>query len=248
LFAEILGKDTGLSKGMGGSMHLWDQARGFYGSVPIVSGTVSLAVGAGLAAKFQKSEDVAVAYLGDGAVEEGVVHESLNLARIMNIPVIFIVENNLFASHMHISLRQPKYATARFAHANDIDYSIIDGNDVIAVENAAALHINRARAGFGPGFIEAITFRWYGHVDWREDIDVGVNRSEENITLWRARDPIKRLSSALYEAKLFKEEEENELVEILQIEIDSAWDRALDDPYPCADELLNRVYSNEEIR
>ena len=91
LFAEVLGKETGHSKGMGGSMHLWDQPNGFYGSVPIVSGTVSLAVGAGLAAKLQNSEDISVAYLGDGAIEEGVVHESLNLARIQNIPMIFVV-------------------------------------------------------------------------------------------------------------------------------------------------------------
>ena len=108
LFAEILGKDTGLSRGMGGSMHLWDQPNGFYGSVPIVSGTVPLAVGAALAAKLQAGGDVGVAYLGDGAVEEGVVHESLNLARMLKAPAIFVVENNIFASHMHISLRQPK--------------------------------------------------------------------------------------------------------------------------------------------
>jgi len=90
LFAEVLGKDTGLSRGMGGSMHLWDQPNGFYGSVPIVSGTVSLAVGAALAAKMQGGGDVGVAYLGDGAVEEGVVHESLNLARMLKAPAIFV--------------------------------------------------------------------------------------------------------------------------------------------------------------
>ena len=95
LFAEVLGRESGYSKGMGGSMHLWNQGVGFFGSVPIVAGTVALAVGAGLAAKLQKKADVAVAYLGDGAIEEGVVHESLNLARIQDIPVIFVLENNL---------------------------------------------------------------------------------------------------------------------------------------------------------
>ena len=121
LFAEVLGKATGFSKGMGGSMHLFDQSSGFYGSVPIVSGTVPLAVGAGFASKLQDNETVAVCYLGDGAVEEGVVHESLNLASVFSLPVIFVVENNLFASHMHISQRQPANFTARFAEANNIN-------------------------------------------------------------------------------------------------------------------------------
>ena len=125
LFAEVLGKKTGFSKGMGGSMHLFDQASGFYGSVPIVAGTVSLAVGAAMAAKMQGTKDIGLAYIGDGAVEEGVVHESLNLARVHNSPVLFVVENNLFASHMHISLR-PSDMTSRFAVANDIPYKLID--------------------------------------------------------------------------------------------------------------------------
>ena len=137
LFAEILGKDTGFSRGMGGSMHLWDKPNGFYGSVPIVSGTVSIAVGAALAAKLQKTSDIAVAYFGDGAIEEGVVHESLNLAKILNLPILFVVENNLFASHMHISLRQPTTSVSRFAEANSIPFSIVDGNDVCSIATVA---------------------------------------------------------------------------------------------------------------
>ena len=168
LFAEVLARQTGHSRGMGGSMHLWDQSVGFYGSVPIVAGTVSLAVGAGMAARLQGTSDVAVAYLGDGAIEEGVVHESMNLARVQRDPVIFVIENNLFASHMHISLRQPSDCTARFAIAHDIPCHVVDGNDVIAVARAAAELVTAARHGAGPGFLEAVTYRWYGHVDWRE--------------------------------------------------------------------------------
>ncbi len=152
LFAEVLGRETGHSKGMGGSMHLWDQSVGFYGSVPIVAGAVSLAVGAGMAARLQNTSNIAVAYFGDGACEEGVVHESLNLASIQKDPVLFVVENNLFASHMHISIRQPKDSTARFAEANKIPYRIVDGNDVIAVAKAANELIAAAREGKGPGF------------------------------------------------------------------------------------------------
>lgn len=243
LFAEVLGKDTGLSRGMGGSMHLWDQANGFYGSVPIVAGTVSLAVGAGLAAKLQKTDDMAVAYLGDGAMEEGVVHESLNLARMLKAPVLFVVENNLFASHMHISLRQPKDATARFAAANDMPFAIVDGNDVVAVREGAAKLIARARAGEGPGYLEAVTYRWYGHVDWREDIDVGVQRSVEAMASWRKRDPISRLVSGLIAAKVCSAEEAAEMESRVAKQVDEAWKQALNDPYPNEATLLERVYA-----
>ena len=244
LFAEVLGRDTGHSKGMGGSMHLWDQPNGFYGSVPIVAGTVPLAVGAGLAAKLQQTGDVAVAYLGDGAIEEGVVHESLNLARIQNIPVIFVVENNLFASHMHITTRQPHYSTARFAIANGMPHRIVDGNDVIAVAAAAGELIDAARTGEGPGFIEAVTFRWYGHVDWREDIDVGLNRSVDELNKWRQRDPIRRLKDSMIKVGVWAECEHEELENILQNEVESTWNRVLQDPYPNSAALLDRVYCN----
>ena len=243
LFAEVLGKETGLSRGMGGSMHLWDQPNGFYGSVPIVSGTVPLAVGAALAAKMQASGDVGVAYLGDGAVEEGVVHESLNLARMLMAPAIFVVENNLFASHMHISLRQPKEATARFAAANDIPYEIVDGNDVVKVRAAAARLISNARAGKGPGFLEAVTYRWYGHVDWREDIDVGVNRSADDVSAWRRRDPIARLVAGLQALGLLDADQLAEIEFKITEEIAEAWKQAQSDPYPSNDALISRVFS-----
>lgn len=243
LFAEVLGKDTGLSRGMGGSMHLWDQPRGFYGSVPIVAGTVPLAVGAGIAAKLQNSDDVAVAYFGDGAVEEGVVHESLNLARVSRAPVLFVVENNLFASHMHISLRQPSDSTARFALANNIPHHVVDGNDVVAVAAAAKALISGARQGEGPGFLEAVTFRWYGHVDWREDIDVGVHRSLEELNDWRRRDPVRRLEEGMIGAGYWSAADTSALTEELNQEIAAAWDQAMADPYPNPEALLDRVYA-----
>ena len=245
LFAEILGKDTGLSKGMGGSMHLWDQPNGFYGSVPIVSGTVPLAVGAALAAKLQGGGDVGVAYLGDGAVEEGVVHESLNLARMLKAPAIFVVENNLFASHMHISLRQPKESTARFAAANDILYEIVDGNDVVKVRAAAARLIAHARGGKGPGFLEAVTYRWYGHVDWREDIDVGVNRSSEDVIAWRKRDPIARLVSGLQAKGLIGAGQLARMEAEIAEEVADAWNMAQKDAYPPQTATISRVFADK---
>lgn len=243
LFAEVLGRDTGHSRGMGGSMHLWDQPRGFYGSVPIVAGTIPLAVGAGLAAQLRGSDSVAVAYFGDGAAEEGVVHESLNLASVMKLPVLFVVENNLFSSHMHISLRQPANAVMRFAEAHAIECELVDGNDVVAVARAAERLIANARSGGGPGFIEAVTQRWYGHVDWREDIDVGVNRSTADLENWRARDPVRRLADALKAAGQWSDSQQVALAGRISSRIEADWARALADPHPEPKALLDRVYS-----
>lgn len=243
LFAETLGRATGFSKGMGGSMHLYDQPNGFYGSVPIMAGTVPLAVGAAMAAKFQGTKDIGVAYIGDGAVEEGVVHESFNLAKIQNAPVLFVIENNLFASHMHISLRQPSDMICRFAIANEIPHQLVDGNDVAAVFKAAKKQISDIRSGKGPRLIELVTYRWYGHVDWRDDVDVGVDRSLDNIENWKARDPISRLSQAMIETKIWSKDEYLTLNKKIDIAIKKAWEAALDDPYPNADSTYKYVYS-----
>ena len=243
LFAEVLGRETGASHGMGGSMHLWDGSVGFFGSVPIVAGTVPLAVGAGLAARMRGTGDVAVAYLGDAAVEEGIVHESLNLASVTNARVLFVVENNLFASHMHISQRQSGAFTARFAKANGMPYDVVDGNDVVAVARSTQALIDKIREDDGPAFLEAITYRWYGHVDWREDIDVGVNRSEEDLRNWRNRDPVRRLEEAMVSADLWTGQEGARLREKIALEAERAWAQAMNDPYPPDSALLDCVYA-----
>jgi pyruvate dehydrogenase E1 component alpha subunit len=243
LFAEVLGRSTGLTKGMGGSMHLWDQPNGFYGSVPIVAGTVPLAVGAGLAAKLEGSKDIGVAYFGDGAAEEGIVHESLNLASQLKIPVLFVCENNLFSSHMHISQRQPLQSVARFADANGIKNRIVDGNNLLDVQTASDELVNFVRSGEGPAFIEAITYRHYGHVDWREDIDVGVNRSSQDLAAWKNRDPIRRLSEALISLNPELESVISNQTKELRFLVDSAWSQAELDPFPTPSTLLGTVYS-----
>ena len=246
LFAEVLGKVTGFSRGMGGSMHLFDQPNGFYGSVPIVAGTVSLAVGAGMAAKLQGTNDVGVVYIGDGAVEEGVVHESFNLAKIQEAPVLFVIENNLFASHMHISLRQPSDMISRFAIANEIPHKLVDGNDVAEVYRIAKEQIADMRAGKGPRFLELVTYRWYGHVDWRDDVDVGVERSLDDIENWKARDPIARLSQSMIDAGVWSKNEERILGKEIDGFIDEAWHKAMNDPYPDGDSTLKYVYATIE--
>lgn len=197
LLAEILGRVDGVSHGMGGSMHLYGASVGFHGSVPLVGATIPIAVGAALAAKMDGGDSVAVAFFGDGACEEGVFHESLNLAVVYNLPVLFVCENNLFASHLDIQFRQPSDRIARYGEAHRVRSRTVDGNDVLAVQSAALDLIGAARAGNGPGLLEAVTYRIRGHVGPNEDIDVGVNRKMEDVTRWKQRCPIRRLSDAL---------------------------------------------------
>lgn len=244
LLAETLGKALGCSHGMGGSMHLQDRRVGFIGSVPIVGATVPMAVGAGLAAKMDGKGDVAVAYFGDGATEEGVVQESLNFAARFNVPVIFVVENNLFSSHLHILERQPDNSVARFAVAHHIEHRVVDGNDVVAVARAAGELVDRARAGGGPGFIEAVTYRWRGHVGPSEDNDVGVERAE-GLQEWKKRDCIERLARSLISAghvhRGFVEEQSS----AARRECEIAWDEAVASPYPDPGVLLDFVYGGD---
>ena len=229
-FLEILGKKNGLCAGIGGSMHLQDMQSRFFGSVPIVAGTVPLALGAAFAAKMDQKSGLAVAYMGDGAVEEGVVHESLNIASVMKLPIIFVVENNLFASHMNITERQPSHFVARYAAANNVPFEIVDGNDVMAVSAAFELMSKQTRESCKPGFIEAITYRWLGHVDWREDVDVGVSRDKANIDAWKVKDPIKRLYNAMEAERLIDPSEYNKIKIEIYDGVNSLWNKCLEQP------------------
>lgn len=245
LFAEVLGRVTGCSKGMGGSMHLYDGDRGFMGSVPIVAATIPLAAGAGLAAKMDGRGDVAVGYFGDGAAEEGALHESLNLASSLKLPVLFVCENNFFASHLHIGLRQPSDSIARFAEAHHIPTEVVDGNDVVAVAEAAARMINRARKGEGPSFLEAVTYRWKGHVGPSDDIDVGVKRNQD-LTKWKGRDPVRRLAKAMEEKGCLSSERFSKLQEEVSTLINAAWMKAEQGDFPDQAALLDLVYFRKD--
>jgi len=225
-------------------MHLYDGARGFMGSVPIVSATIPIAVGAALAARMDGKGDVAVSYFGDGASEEGVFHESLNLAANLNLPIIFVCENNLFASHLHINLRQPSDSVARFARAHRIRTEIVDGNDVIGVADAAQRLVERARKGNAPAFLETVTYRWRGHVGPSEDIDVGVKRNKE-LSRWKGRDPVKRLVTAMEKGEMLSSAGFSKLQEEVNTFINDAWLRAEQAPYPNRSALLELVYFNE---
>ncbi len=244
LFAEVLGRYTGCSHGFGGSMHLYAQDVGFYGSVPIVAGTVSMATGAAIAAKLDGKGDVALAFFGDGACEEGVVHECLNMASSMRLPMIFVIENNLFSSHLDINLRQPSDKIARFAEAARITHCTIDGNDVATILKEAKGIIAKARESNAPAMIEAITYRWCGHVGANEDIDVGLRRSRVEVQAWKKRDPVERLLQSLIESGNYTRAEYEEYVSKTSEYYKKLCTEVASDPYPPVNTLMDFVYAD----
>lgn len=242
LFAEVLGKFSGCSHGMGGSMHIIDNKNGFRGSVPIVGATIPIATGAGLAAKMDKTGDIAISYFGDGACEEGVLHESLNMASVMKLPVLYVCENNLFSSHLHIELRQPSNTTARFADSHRIKNNTVDGNDVVGMYKLLVKEITEMRNSSRPFYLEAFTYRWRGHVGHREDIDVGVKRGDE-LKSWKLRDPIQRLLNSMIAKEIYTQDEFDQLSNSIQIKINNDWLKAESAEYPEKDFLLSTVYA-----
>lgn len=245
LLAEVLGKAAGASNGMGGSMHLYASDIGFHGSVPIVGATIPIAVGAALASKMDQDGSIAVCYFGDGACEEGVFHESLNLAAVQKLPVLFVCENNLFSSHLDIKDRQPGDRVARFADAHCVASSTVDGNDVVAMRNSAQRHIAQLRAGNGPAMIEAVTYRHRGHVGPNEDIDVGVRRSLSELEDWKARDPVRRLHDSLVAREWMDQDQFEALNQDIADRVRAASEKAVAGEYPPTSNLLGMVYAGD---
>jgi acetoin:2,6-dichlorophenolindophenol oxidoreductase subunit alpha len=196
LFAEVLGKTTGCSGGRGGSMHLTAPEQGLPGTVPIVAGTIPLAAGAALAYKLRGEKRVAVAFFGDGALDEGSVHETLNLAALYKLPLIFVCENNLYSSHLHWTERRVADNLDQAGAFHSVPGARVDGNAVEDVFEAARQAVGRARSGAGPSFLECRTFRWRGHVGASSDQDVGVHRRGE-LAEWLEYDPIQRAAEKL---------------------------------------------------
>jgi TPP-dependent pyruvate/acetoin dehydrogenase alpha subunit len=196
LLAEILGRTTGCSGGRGGSMHLIDLQRGILGAVPIVAATVPLAAGAALAYKLRGDGRVATVFFGDGALEEGQVHETLNLAALYRLPLLFVCENNLYASHLHWTERRVADNLDQAGAFHSVPGVRVDGNDVERVFQAAEAAVERARSGGGPTFLECRTFRWRGHVGSSFDLDVGLERRGE-LAEWLLRDPVSRCEEKL---------------------------------------------------
>jgi len=188
LMAELYGKETGCSRGHGGSMHVFDLNKGILGSSGIVAGSISLALGSAMSSVIRDDKRVSVCFFGDGAVEEGVFSESLNLAALYKLPVLFVCENNRYATNSELSNRQPLDTIYKRADAFGIPGKRIDGNDVFEVYQAAAEAVRRARDGEGPSLLECMTYRWKGHVGPGED-----TRDANEVSQWKSNCPITKL-------------------------------------------------------
>jgi len=240
MMAEIFGKAAGCAKGRGGSMHLFAGDVGIWGTVPIVAATIPLAVGAALAAKMRGDGGVSVAFFGDGATEEGHFHESLNLASLYRLGVLFVCENNLYSSHMHVLERRARDNLYEMAAPYGIPGIRLDGNDVAAVYKAAAEAVERGRAGEGPTLLECRTYRWRGHVGPAWDMDVGVKRKDE-LKEWTAKCPIDRARKALLEAGV-PAGRLDEARQAAAAEVEESVKFARQSPYPEDGELLEHLF------
>lgn len=240
LMAEIFGKATGCSRGRGGSMHIFDDQVGVLGTVPLVAATIPVSVGAALAYKLRREPHVAVPFFGDGATEEGHFHESLNMASVYKLPVVFVCENNLYASHLHITERRAKDNIAESGAAHGMASAVVDGNDVQAVFAAAEAAVRRARAGEGPSLLEVRTFRWRGHVGPSWDTDVGVKRNDM-LREWMPKDPIARTRRDLI-AQGVSESELDEIEARARKEVQASVDLARLAPWPDASTVYDHIF------
>jgi pyruvate dehydrogenase E1 component alpha subunit len=245
MMAEIYCKETGCSRGRGGSMHLIDPEVGMLGSAPIVAGTISLAVGAALAASIRKDGRVAVSFFGDGATGEGVLYESINFAALKKLPIIFACENNLYATHMPIRecrVNQPIY---KMAESFSMAYHVVDGNDVLHVFETSRKATDACRNGNGPIFMEFMTYRFRGHVGPDDNIQGSHTdiRPKDEIAAWLQKDPIIRFERYLLEHQLIDENRILAIKEDIASEIGEALNYAIKSPSPRREDLLKYVFA-----
>lgn len=199
LIAEVLGKATGCCGGRGGSMHLFEPEAGFYGTSGIVGPSILLAAGAAYKFKLEGSQHVGVAFFGDGASNNGAFHEGLNMATAWNLPAVFVCENNMYATEVPFSYASRSASVASRACGYNLPGVEVDGNDVLAVRQAAGEAVQRARAGAGPTLIEAHTYRTRAHSEGMRDSGY---RTQEEVEAWKQRDPIKLFKALLIERRL----------------------------------------------
>lgn len=239
MMAEMYGKQEGCSRGRGGSMHLFDAKTHFYGGNAIVGGGLPLALGFGLADKMQKRPHVTCCFHGDGAVAEGVFHETMNLAVLWKAPVLFICENNGYAMGTALHYSHGETNLAKKAACYGMPAETIDGMDVLAVENAAQNAVAAIHAGEGPQFLELITFRFRAH----SMFDAELYRSKAEVEEWRKRDPIKTFTQHLQEQNLLADNELKAIEERVAAEIAEAVAFAEAGTWEPVEELTRFVYS-----
>jgi pyruvate dehydrogenase E1 component alpha subunit len=218
IMAELFGKRTGASRGRGGSMHIFDAATRFYGGNAIVGGGLPLAVGLALAEKLQQRAGIAACFFGEGAVAEGEFHESLNLAALWRLPVLFLCENNLYAMGTALALSESETDIHLKARSYRVHAMPVDGMDVLAVEEAARAAIARIRGGQGPVFLELRTYRFRAH----SMFDAQLYRDRAEVEEWQKKGPIITLTTRLKAATLMTEEDYQRLEGEARAEVEAA--------------------------
>ena len=241
MMAELFGKKDGYCKGKGGSMHIADMSAGILGANGIAGGGFPIAVGAAWSAKWRKTDQVAACFFGDDSSNNGTFHESLNLASVHKLPVVFVCENNLYG----ISVSQKKHQLITDVSVRASSYLMpgitIDGNDVIEVYQVTAEAVKRARAGEGPTLIECKTYRWRGHHEG--DPNQGARyRTKDEIETWKKKCPIERLSSKMVKEKIYRKEELASVRNEVMKEIDEAVSFAQMSEFPRVEEMYDDVY------
>ena len=247
MIAEIYGKKSGCSGGKGGSMHLIDKEVGFMGTSAIVGNSIPVGVGLGLAQKLNKNKNISCIFLGDGAVEEGVFYESLNFAALKNLPVLFICENNFYSVYSPLSVRQPKnrkiYSLAKSLGAKTF---FCDGNDAIQSYRVLNEVIRQMKNDSGSTwFLEFQTYRWREHCGYQYDNDLGY-RSNEEFQNWKKKDPIVLFENSVQE--IFPEFDKEYVLKVeknLCLEINNAFEKAKNEPFPEEFEKYINVYAKE---
>jgi TPP-dependent pyruvate/acetoin dehydrogenase alpha subunit len=242
MMAELFGKKTGYCKGKGGSMHIVSYDLGILGANGIVGGGIPIATGAALASSFRGNDAVAVSFFGDGASNEGTFHESLNLAGLWKLPVIYVCQNNCYAEFTPTSESTSVRDIAVRAQGYNMPGVIVDGNDVLAVYDAVKTAVARAKRGEGPTLVEAKTYRWEGHVVGEEAF-VGDYRAAEEIEAAKQRCPIVLFSQQVLATGFIDEAELNRIAGEVQRDIDEAVAFAQSSPPPEPQEALNDLFS-----
>jgi pyruvate dehydrogenase E1 component alpha subunit len=241
LMAEVFAKDTGCCRGMGGSMHLSDPAVGMLTATGIVGGGIPIATGAALSARLRGSGQVAVSFFGDGASNEGSFHESLNQAGVWKLPVIYVCENNLYGFSVPFSAASALPDIAARAACYGFPGVVVDGNDVLAVYQAALVAVERARHGKGPMLIECKTYRHRGHSRFEKS----TYRGDEELQAWLRKDPIPRFRALLVEREVITEGDAERMRQEVLAELEDAVTFARQSPEPGLDAPLQYVYASE---
>lgn len=244
LVAEVYCRETGCSKGRGGSMHVVAPEAGMMGSAPIVAGTISLAIGVALVSQIRKDGRITVSFFGDGATGEGVLFESLNFAALKKLPIIFACENNYYSTHLPVAEHRPDRKISDIGKSFGVKSFRVDGNDVLKVYETAHKAVHSCREGNGPVFIEFSTYRLRGHVGPSDNIQGNHTdiRPKEEVEKWKKRDPIKRFKTYLIRNKKFDSKYLEKIDHEIAEEVKAAHEFAKQSPYPDPKELTRYVF------